>query len=145
MSNVDAFITRLKATVPALHERVEGVADLAGLVGRKQLPPQTPAAWVLWLGEDAGPGTDMTGGTRQTVTEVIGVLLMHRVAGDSKGTQAQAELEALRVDVRSALVGWEPDPAADPIEYRRGRLIEVPQGTAFMQLDFTARWYLRAS
>jgi hypothetical protein len=131
--------------VPALHQRVEGVADLAGLVGRKQLPPQTPAAWVLWLGDDAGPAADMTGGSRQTVKERIGVLLMHRVAGDSKGTQAQAELEALRVDVRGALAGWEPDSEAEPIEYLRGRLLEVPQGIVFMQLDFVAQWYLRAS
>lgn len=143
MSYVDLAIARLKANVPALHSRVEGVADLAGLIGRKQLPTLTPAAWVLFLGDDGGEATDMTGGMRQLVTETIGVLLIHRVAGDSKGTKAEVALDPLRIAVRDTLAGWEPDDAAEPIVYRRARLHDVSSGTVFLQLDFLARWHLR--
>lgn len=133
----DELIQRLKETVPSLASRVEGAAELAVLMGKNELPQVTPVAYVVPLGFDAGPQLDATGIHEQMVTEAWGVIIVADYAGDATGAAAIPEIESLANDVRSALKGWQPATAIDAMALRRGRLVDIRNGTLFYQLDFT--------
>jgi hypothetical protein len=141
---VNAVIGRLSATVEELHQRVEDVVDLAELVKANILPKAMPAAWVLPIGEDAEPAADMAGGFRQRVAETVGVVLVHRVAGDATGKKSRLAVDLLADEVKTALIAWAPVDGIDPFEYRRARLLAMNAGAVFLQVDFLTRWYLRA-
>lgn len=141
---IGAVITRLSDTVEDLHQRVEDVTDLAELVKSGNLPKALPAGWVLPLGEDAEPAADMAGGFRQRVAETVGVVLVHRVAGDATGKKARLAVDHLADGVKQSLIAWEPVAGIDALEYRRARLLSMNSGAVFLQLEFLTHWYLRA-
>jgi hypothetical protein len=140
---LNAVIDRLKANVPALHGRVARAVDLAELIAKNMLPPQTPAAFVLWAGDNAAPN-DMAPITRQTVREMASVVLVARKAGDITGAKASDDADDIGDDVVAALVGYQPSDQLDPFEYLRGRLLGLQDGAVITQLDFSIRRYLRA-
>lgn len=138
---VQSTVARLQAEVPALR-RVEGAAELAALVSAGQLPQQTPAAYVLPLGDDAEANRSATVGVNQRVTEQLGVVLIDRHAGSRHGEEARADLVPLIQACRAALIGWQPDGSYSALEYRRGRLVALVTGSVVYQLDFSTRWHL---
>lgn len=142
MSLVTDVIARLESQVPALI-KVEGAAELSLLIDKGKLPPRTPAAFVLWLGEDAAPVATVTGVHRQQVTTVIGVVLVESVAGDATGARAYEEAAPLRDAVTDALAGWPPGTGFEPCAYRRGRFVGMPQGKLMIQVDVSTTWQLR--
>lgn len=141
---INPVIIRLSDTVADLHQRVSDVADLAELVKTDNLPKAMPAAWVLPIGEDAEPAADMAGGFRQRVAETVGIVLVHRVAGDATGKKARLAIDNLADEVKQSLIAWAPVDGIDPFEYRRARLLAMNAGAVFLQLDFLTRWYIRA-
>jgi hypothetical protein len=140
---VDDVIARIETAVPELNKRVQGVADLAGLIAAGKLPQTSSAAWVFHAGDSAAPGTAMTGVTRQEVTETISVVVFCRVAGDSTGDKARQSIDELRVEIRDSLVGWTPASGDEEMEYRRGQVIGMEGGSVFYQMDFVSGWQLR--
>ncbi|WP_374653119.1 hypothetical protein [Dongia sp.] len=141
---MENIIARLKAQVTALHGRVEDAGELARLIAAGTAPRQVPAGFVVPIGEDAEPAVDMSGTLRQRVTETIGIVLVNSVAGDASGAKSRAPLDLINDAVKTALVGWEPAPGCDLIEFRRSRLVGLQAGAVFIQTDVLTRWYLRA-
>ena len=131
----DELIARISEAVPQLSSRVEGAAELAALMGSNEMPQATPAAYVVPLGFDAGPQRDATGIHEQMVTESFGVVIVIDYAGDATGAAALPEIEDMVEAVRAALKGWQPVSAIDALSLRRGRLVDLRNGTVFYQLD----------
>lgn len=142
---VAPVIERVKTQVATLESRVSGAADLQLLAARDIAPARTPAAYVITLGDDADTLSTATGVTRQRITETIGVVLAHRVAGDPTGDRVTRDLVGLRDDVRAALVGWQPTGADEPLEYKLSRALRMPGDVIALQCNFLARWQLRAT
>lgn len=143
-SIVDAIIARLESQVPDLRQ-VEGAAELSEMIERGLLPHRTPAAYVLPLGDDAEDNALGVNAMSQRLTEIVGIVLVVRVAGDARGNRRRQALEPLIEDVRDALLGWVPLPDHDPLEYQRGRLQGMQRAALIHQLDFRTRSYLRAN
>ena len=145
MSDLVALvIARLDAEVPALRS-VAGAVDFAELVERGQRPQRLPAAFVMWLGDDAERNELLGTGDRvQALTETIGVVLVHQDRGDATGDKAREKLVPLVDAVRGALAGWAPSADHDAIDYRRGRLQGLTAGAVWQQLDFETRSELAA-
>jgi hypothetical protein len=140
---VDAAIARIKGQVADLNDRVAEAADLAELIEKRALPAQFPAAFVLWAGDRPKPD-DMMNIVRQEVTETFSVVVVIKKAGDTTGTKGSAAIgRALRGDLISAMVGWQPSPNHDPCEYAGGRLLGLQAGAVFIQVDFLTRWWIR--
>jgi hypothetical protein len=137
---ISIVIARLLATlgpeaVGALRT-VAGAAEYAAL----QAPPlaaRQPAAYVLPLSEEGGPNGLAAGPVRQRITATFGVVLMATSLRDARGEAAADLLGPLCDAIRSQLVGFQPTPAHDPIEFRRGRLLDITEGTLAWQDEFT--------
>jgi hypothetical protein len=140
---LDQVIERLSSLVPDLTGRVEGAAQLALLMGRNELPPVTPAAFVVPLGLDAGAQMDATSVHQQTLTETIAAVLVVDYAGDHQGGLSLPAIDKLANDVIAVMAGWRPDDAIDAFALRRGRMLDARNGTLIYQLDFSMMSFLR--
>lgn len=114
---------------------VAGAAEYAAL---QAPPPQArqPAAFVIPLSEVGGPNTLAAGPVRQRITATVGVVLLVTVLRDPRGEAAAFALGPIYAAVRGVLVGWQPSAAHDPMEFRRGRLIDISEGTLAWQDEF---------
>ncbi len=137
----DQIIDKLKE-VEAFQGRVEGVASLQALTRTGAKPAQMPCAFVLPTGLDPGQAST-TGIYRQRVDATFGVVMVVDAPDDKAGQQTITPLETLSLDVIYTLAGFQPDDAADLMMFKRGRLIDLRQGTAYYQLDFTTAFYVR--
>jgi len=106
--------------------------------GRSQAAgvPQSPAAFVTLLGEDAQPNRYGTGAHAQTVARRFGVLLAVRDVSDADGGKAVETLDSVRAAVMSKLVGQQPEGFEDTIEFRRGSLVDVSNGVSWWLDEF---------
>jgi hypothetical protein len=136
------IIERLQQSVPEFGSRVFGAAALAPLVNSNTLPSETPAAFVIPLGVDAGPAVSTSGAHRQMMSLQWGVMLVVTYAADITGEESLPEVDALCECVRAALAGFQPlDDGV--LELKRERLIRIEAGTIFYQLDFAVDEQLR--
>ena len=84
-----------------------------------------PSAFVLPLAESA-TDMDTAGQTNQRIAQVFGVVLVVSNKRDAKGAAALDDLKALRLNLRTALVGWVPDASnGEPVHFRAGRLLRL--------------------
>lgn len=116
-----AVIDRLRAACPSLK-----LVDAIDEVATDAPPAQAPAAFVLSVRDRADPNRIASGSHRQRLEETFGVLLVVRNPG-GKG-QATLELEALKDEVRTALMGWLPGDAWTAAGYRDGSLVDALPG-----------------
>jgi len=132
---------RLKAQVPTL-KLVDGAAAFSAL---KTNPPKSkqPAAYVLPIADAATPNAVATA-VRQTGTERIAVALALGNLKDSRGATASEQMEAIRVSVRGALVGWSPATGFEVYLYAGGRVIDMKGGVVWHQLEFTTQFQINA-
>jgi hypothetical protein len=143
MTLVAETVERIGGQVPALTGRVEEVADLTALVREGALPPHSPACFVVSLGFDAQKADAVTGMFRQTLNDVIGVVLVVQALGDPKARRAQGTIDELKKDLLAKLAGWKPASAIGVFEPRRGRLVSVTQGAVIYQIEFGLNTQLR--
>lgn len=136
---IAATITRLQGQRPPF-AIVEGAAQFAAISTE---PPAYPAAYVLPLAETASPNTHATGGILQEVSVSVAVVILCRAAQTPSGAAAIADLAALRLAVRDALLGWAPDGASDGYEFSGGELLRAVAGSVWWQDTFTALYHLR--
>lgn len=138
----DPIIERLKSDVSAFGGRIEGAAALAPLVAENRIPEQTPAAFVIPLGLDAGAADSMTGFHRQMMRLSWGVLIVISYAGDATGQDMMPGIDDLADQVRSSLTGFQPGEDG-VLELKRERLVRLDAGTLFYQIDFAIDEQLR--
>lgn len=134
---------RLGERVVDLGGRVGSAAELAELLRRNQMPQVTPAAYVLPLGLQGGKAGAGAGEYRQDVTEVVGVVLAVRVAGDATGSKAVDIVTPIRDSAIRAIVGWGPDEAIGVFRVSRGELLSMTNGMLLYQIDFALDDQLR--
>lgn len=132
-------IARLVASAPTL-KLVEGAAEYAAL---KANPPDSrrPAAFVVPLSEVAGPNV-LVNAVRQRVAAQLGVVFAVGSLRDPRGEQARLDLEAVRAEARTALLGWAPTASHDPFEFLRGDLVDLRDGVVWWQDRYSSAFYI---
>jgi hypothetical protein len=128
-------IARLASEVPALR-KVAGSADFAGAAPDLK---QTPAAYVIELSNRAEPNSLATIAVSQQNTVLFGVILAVQNLRDATGQKAGTDMRLLREAVMTALIGWEPDPDYDVLEYSAGRLLQLDNLVLWWQDDYFTR------
>src|SRR5487761_2207578 len=132
------IITQVQ-TVPVL-KRVLGTVDFASA---QQEISGLPVAYVMPLSDAASPNRMLSGAVEQRVTERFGVILAVNNVRDMRGAAANEDLESLRVSVIAALLGWQPAPGYDPIEYGGGRILTLANTVLWWQLEFVTAYFER--
>lgn len=142
MSVVAAVITRLKAIVPDLGQRVYGAADLARLVAQKVPPQATPAAHVYPAGLLGGRAEPMLGMFHQDIARLVTVLVTVR-SHDQAGAGAVDDIEALLNAIVEAVAGWAPHEARGLFVLGRAQLVSAQGGAFSFELTFSLDDQLR--
>lgn len=136
------LIARIE-TIPTLTQRVYGAAKLGLLTEKGSMATVAPAAFVLPLGLRGGTVDAATGLYRQSISRLVGVVLVVRNLGDATGEKAMIELDPLVEAVIALLAGWGPDEAFGVFSLARGELVSIAAGTITYQLDFLIEDQLR--
>ena len=137
--NTAPIIARLQAQCNGF-KYTGGVLDLTEPT---LLAPNYPGAFVIPLGESADPNI-LAGSHLQRLHQQWGILLAIKSMRTS-ATDQSAELQTLRVQVRSALMGWAPDTASDPLEFSSGSLVSLEAGVLLWQDEYTTTQYLQGA
>jgi hypothetical protein len=141
-----AVVARLRDQLGGTTLRtIGGAAELASLGMEGKPPPQgaMPAAYVVPL-EDVGQPSTAVSIVRQRLLYSVGVVIMVANLRDPRGEAAIVDVSAVVAQVRAALVGWSPAPSFDPVEFRRGRLVDLIEGVVVWQDEYEAATHLRA-
>jgi hypothetical protein len=141
-SLVEQVKDRIEAQVSGL--TVDEAFDFAELVRQGALPQRKEAAFVLPLGFNAGEAqSDIAQFYKQTLDEVVGIVLVVQSLGDPKAKRAIATVATLTQSILLAVCGWHPAEAVGDFRALRGRLISVNAGTVFFQIEFSIQTQLR--
>ncbi|MCY3566675.1 MAG: hypothetical protein OXH27_10895 [Gammaproteobacteria bacterium] len=127
---IGAWIERLKAS-SGLDIDARGAASLA----RAQAGHGRDTVYVVPLSENAPP-SGVTGLTRQRATVRVAAVIAVSNLRDESGAAAATELELVRDAVRAAWLGWQPEGAGQPAEYRSGRLLTFADRTVWWQDEY---------
>jgi hypothetical protein len=138
--NTSPYIERLRAQCPGF-KFIGGALDL----NESTLQPVVfPAAFVLPLNEqaDANP---MLGSHLQLLHQNWGVVILLKAIRTTV-TDQSTELQTLRDQVRSSLIGWSPEPVGTtPLEFNSGQMIGLENGMLMWQDDYSTTYYLQGT
>lgn len=141
---MQAVADHLSSGISALAGRVEGAAQLEHLRANNQLGQVGLSAFVIPMGMRGGAVDAATGLFRQGLERVVGVVLVHRHAGDATGKKGVETIEPLVEAVVRRIAGWTPDDMFGTFRLLRGELVAMLQGgTMIYQLDFAVEDQLR--
>lgn len=143
MIRLDDVRVQIEAEVPDLDGRLGNAGDFARLVETNQLPQVTPAGYVLPGGIRASAPDAAAGLFRQSFDEIVGVLLVTRVAGDPLSAKAIDELSPLVNAVVAAVCGWGPADAIGVFQLVQAELVGAKNGALVFQIDFLLNDQLR--
>jgi hypothetical protein len=138
----DEIIEKLKA-VEAFQNRVEGVLNYQALTKTGAKPAQMPCAFVLPTGISGAVPTIATGLYRQQLENTFSVIFVVDAPDDLLGQQSLTPIDTITTDIIDVLVGWQPASAQDMMIFKRCRLVDIRQGTAYYQIDFSTSTYVR--
>lgn len=118
---------------------VGGAVDLDAVLASAR--PATPAAYLMPLAEAGGENT--LSSDLQELEVTLAVILAVSNRRDATGAAAGADLEALRAQVRQALLGWTPDAATcTPLWFSQGRVLSFSDGVLWWGDEFRFSTYL---
>jgi len=137
---IAAIAQRLDDNVAAL-KLVGGAVEFQNAAETN--PTATPAAYVIPLEENPGPGAAVSI-VIQRIAASVGVILVVRNVSDPKGAAAQGDMESLRAAVKAQLLGWQPTDAYDPLERGRSGLLAFRDGHMWWQDVYTTAYYDRS-
>lgn len=100
-------IPRLRTQCPIFANRVAGAIDYKRAVASDDFP--VPHAFVLLQGITP-TGEELLSDLDQEVNSQLSVVIAVSSAGDARGQDAGEQLISCFVQVRTALLGWSPDP-----------------------------------
>jgi hypothetical protein len=132
--DVAPTIARLREQCPPpLFRSIGGAIELDAAV---QSVPATPCAFVMPLAERAAE-PHLASHTDQIVTQDISIVICLTNRRDAVGAAAVQDLKALRLAVRSALLGWAPDECdGNALEFVSGRLLRFNDGRLWWADEF---------
>ncbi len=137
---VEEVSDRLKDIDPAVFRLVAGAAELASV---KDAPPTAPAAYVFVESEAAGDNERITG-VLQRVERDVAVVVVAKNASGTTGAAAYQDVEQLKVQAFAALIGWQPESAAEELTFVGSQLVRARNGHVWLQLTFSAPYYLES-
>lgn len=120
---IDQVIAHLKAQVPLL-KAVGEAADFQAAA--ESNPTVAPAAFVFMTNE-AGVDTSLTGRARQRVDITFSVVYAVKNVASAKGKGNAASLSALKDATRRALINWSPAGAVTPVAFAAGSQLAFRQ------------------
>lgn len=130
-------IARLRAQIATLGAAlVDGAAAFGAATETN--PVSTPAIYVVPLSETPAP-TQFDG--VQRVTGDMAIVCAVRNLTDARGEAAQIDLQALRVNVKAALLGWVPADGHTAIERGAGRLLAFRDGHLWWQDIYRSNYF----
>ncbi len=132
---VAATAARLKEA--GIYKEVLGALDTAALKDY----PQTPAAAVLPLTDDAAEDVAPKIGATQRYKSIIAVQTMLSAPNDRSGTRAHNELSEILGEVRALISGWKPPGSSEVMQFRRGRLLRVDGGRVEWRDEYELLWW----
>lgn len=136
------IIERLRARLAAAQSGVRLVGGAADLGAAEATAPVTPSVFVMPLSDRASE-PEMIGLHLQRVEQTFSTILVIANRRDARGGAAVDELEALRAQVRTALLGWVPVPAeGEGVAYAGGRLLKFADQRIWWgdEWSVTTRW-----
>lgn len=129
------IIARLQPPTTTL-KIVTGAADFAAAAPEVK---QTPCAFVLELANRASGNALATIAVSQENEISFGVVIAVQNLRDPRGEKAHTDMRSVRQSVMTALLGWQPDPDYDVLEYAGGRLLQLDNLVLWWQDDYLTR------
>ncbi|MFZ4537820.1 phage tail terminator protein [Propionivibrio sp.] len=138
--NLAPVLARLKSQLTGFVV-IGGAADLQSI--DNDAPP-APSCFLVMTSEVAEDNT-LLGGYEQRLTIGFSVVLVVSNVADATGSAAMGDLEALRSQVKTALIGWPPEPAiGEPVRYAAGHQLRFDDGLLWWADEFRVITYLRS-
>ncbi|SDI53795.1 phage tail terminator protein [Propionivibrio dicarboxylicus] len=135
---IETVVARLKAATTGFN-KIGGAADLDA-IGKKVV---TPGAYVIPMTESGTEG-ELLGVTEQEIDIGFGVFTVVSNLSDVAGAAAIGGLQARRDAIKSALIGWVPNPAeGHPVYFTSGRLMRWDDGILWWLDEFQVASYWR--
>lgn len=143
--DVTTLLTQhLKDSVSLLAGKVAGVVELEEAISNTKFV--APYAYVIDVGEVAGPNENMTPIIMQRVTLTVGVILAipNGARPLNIGTSGTPNrLQEFRDPVINSVLGWQPTPACDPCTFKGGKMVSVQGRVLWWQDTFETAFYRR--
>ena len=134
-----AIEQRIQSEVPAFIE-VAGAVDLDSIMQEDIL---TPGCYV-YQEKSTASDNRMLNATVQQITLRIAVLTIVRNVFNSRGVGVADASSTLQNSILTALLGWQPDPDVDPIEYVDGELVSYKNGFFIWKDNYKAFQQIRS-
>lgn len=115
-------VERLQTQTTLFNGNISGAASYAAAAADGLKGDQ--AAWVIPVADAPGANA-LENGIEQRVAVRFGVVVALRNVSDARGDAAIDDLEALRIDVRTQLLGWIPPDAFEVITRGQGRMLAL--------------------
>lgn len=135
---ISPIIEQLRQYLPPLPtgpwgDRIAGVADLSAVLDKARLDP--PALYVL-LDQDVARVDP--GHFHEVITERFSIIAVLQ-NNDRRGQRPQDLVQDLRTGIFKAILNWEPDSFAGPIEYVGAQFVNMNAARFFYRFDFQRR------
>lgn len=132
--------TRIKAQLPDLRE-VAGAASLPSLLEGRLAAPS-----IYVIAEKRAASANPYGAlaVSQRIEQTLLCVVVNKNVRDARGGDAADEADTLCAGLRTALVGWQPASAIEPIDYLGGQLLAFPNQYHIWAERFRTAFYLRS-
>lgn len=133
---------KLEIIIQALRERCPSFANRVGGAAQFKLLPESaalpvPCAFVVPL-DDNPEDNKSQNQVRQALTDSFAVVVALSNVADERGQGAAHEVDDLRSELWSALLGWRPAEEYDGIAYEGGSVISLDRARLWYQFEFSA-------
>lgn len=135
---ISAIIEQLRTYLPPLAgqpwgDRVAGAAELSAVQDKARLA--LPALYVVLSEETARVDQ---GSFHELITERFSVIAVLANL-DRRGQRPQDLVQDLRTGIFKAILNWQPDSFAGPVEYVGGQFVNMDAARYFHRFDFQRR------
>jgi hypothetical protein len=119
----------LKVNGQPLFKSVQTALDYETVIDRGVVSQDS--AFVVPMGETALSDERTTGKFSQQFSYAFGVMISVRSYNDYLGKDINERLERIILETRKKILGWEPTPEHNEIEFIQGQLITFDKGGVF--------------
>lgn len=132
---ISEVVAHLRTYCPTFGGRV--ASALSFEPDRGQVKLEVPAAVVMPAGDEAD-SSQAQNAIIQAVEDRFAVVLILATADPRRGEDTADALHLLRAEIWRALIGWQPGPGYEPIEYLNGEVTEMNRGLTYYTLYFSS-------
>lgn len=132
---LDLIIQALRLRCPSFSGRVAGAAEFKTL--QESANVAVPAAFVIPLDDVPGEQVSQTS-YRQNLRDGFAVVVALSNVADERGQAAAQTVHSMRAELWKGVLGWQPEPDYDGIEYDGGQLLTMDRARLWYQFEFYA-------